>query len=600
MSVLTQSASHGLALSPALTVDGSALPARWTEALLELRVSLALRTVGRCTLRFADPGYDLTGERRLAVGRTLEVAARAVPARSPLTEVFTGRVTSAGVEQRAGRGAELVVVVEDDAFTLSRTSRAQTYLDQSYSDVVTALAKGAGVSVRADHTGTTHPYLLQADTDLAFIDELARRIGWEWVVDRGTLRFWPSWSRSGRTGTIGSDVPLALGDTLEEFGATVSADAPTEVTVRGWDPVRQQHISATAAVDRASVPAGLTDVFTPDKAGAASRLWSVDSPVDGTDAATIAASRANATGTVTARGRATVTPALRPGVLADVTGVGPANGRYYVQEVEHVYRPGGFHTRFTAGDRPPVHLADAARGTGGAASSFAHTGLVIGTVTDINDTDGLGRVKVQYSAVSDVVTSTWARVASIGAGADRGVVLTPEVGDEVLVGFEGGDARRAVVLGGLHGQKDAVPPGAVKDGKVVNRRLTSRLGHVVELGDGTDAAGQHVLLALQGASHRIRLGKDRADVEVPSGVPLTVRSGDSTIEMDGKGKLTLSGVTIALKATQGIELSGATVEVKGQTKAAVSAANVEVKGSMTAALQGGTTATIKGGTVQIN
>ncbi|TNC21048.1 hypothetical protein FHE66_00500 [Georgenia sp. 311] len=597
MSVLTQSPSAGLALSPVVKVDGSPLPARWTAALLELRATLALRTVGRCTLRFADPGYELTGERRLAVGAQVSLSARAVPARSPLTEIFTGTVTSAGVEQRAGRSAELVAVVEDAAFRLSRTSRAQTYLDRTYADVVETLARGAGVAVRADQTSKVHPYLLQADTDLAFIDELARRIGWEWVVDRGTLRFWRSWTGSGRTGTIGPDVRLALGDTLEELAAGVSSDAPTEVTVRGWDPVKQEHITATAALDRASVPRGLADAFRVDEATPASRLWSVDSPLDGTDAAAIAESRANATGTVSAKGRCTVTPELRPGVLADVTGVGPANGRYYVQEVEHVYRPGGFHTRFTAGDRRPVHLADVARA---GASSFAHAGLVIGTVTDIRDEDGLGRVKVQYSAMSDAVTSTWARVAAVGAGADRGIVLTPEVGDEVLVGFEGGDARRAVVLGGLHGKRGAVPPGVIEDGTVVNRRLTSRLGHVVELGDGRDAKGQHVLLALQDTSHRIRLGKDRADVEVPSGVPLTVRSGDSTIDMDGKGNLTLSGATITLKATQGIELSGASVEVKASAKAAVSAADVEVKGSVTAALQGGTTATIKGGMVQIN
>jgi len=211
------------------------------------------------------------------------------------------------------------------------------------------------------------------------------------------------------------------------------------------------------------------------------------------------------------------------------------------------------------------------------------------------------RLYVSESAVSASVAALARELGvPLVERAGRGVVLTPEVGDEVLVGFEGGDARRAVVLGGLHGKKDAVPPGAVENGKVVNRRLTSRLGHVVELGDGADAAGQHVLLALEGTRHRIRLGKDRADVEVPSGVPLTVRSGDSSIEMDGKGNLALSGARITLEATQGIELSGATVEVKGRTKAAVSAATVEVKGSATAAFQGGTTATIKGGTVQIN
>ena len=36
-----------------------------------------------------------------------------------------------------------------------------------------------------------------------------------------------------------------------------------------------------------------------------------------------------------------------------------------------------------------------------------------------------------------------------GAGKDRGQLMLPQVGDEVLVGFEGGDPHKPYVLGAL-------------------------------------------------------------------------------------------------------------------------------------------------------
>ncbi|WP_448071448.1 phage baseplate assembly protein V [Georgenia yuyongxinii] len=594
--------SDGMSLSPVVKVGGSALATRWTDAVMELRVEVALRTVGRCTMRFADPGYALAEEGRLVVGTDVAVSARAVRERSPLTEIFRGTVTSVGLEQREAGTPELIVVVEDAAYELTRTSRARTFLNIGYADVVTKVVSGAGVSVKVDALSGQQEYLLQTDTDLGFVDEIARRVGYDWVVDGGTFRFWSSWAGRGRTGTIGPDVEVTAGDALRDFAVTVAADAPTSVTVRGWDPVQQQVVTATKQVDRGAVPAGLARVVGPARAKDAEQLTAVAGPADAAEASQLAEARARATGTVTAKGRCTITPGIRPGVLVAVAGVGPAAGKYFVQQVEHVYRPGGFHTRFVAGDREPARRAAAAgAGTGAAPSSFAHKGLVIGTVTDINDEVKVGRVKVRYSALSDTVTSSWARVAAIGGGADRGLVALPEVGDEVLVGFEDGDARRPVVLGGLFGKKNKVPDdGAVGSGKVTHRRLTSRLGHVVELGDGTGAKEQHVLLALAGSTHKVRLGKDRADIEVPAGVPLRLAAGNSEIVMDGKGAVTISGLNITIKATQALELSGLNVTAKASAKAAISGAQAELQGSATAAVQGGATTTIKGGMVQIN
>src|SRR5690606_13076623 len=109
------------------------------------------------------------------------------------------------------------------------------------------------------------------------------------------------------------------------------------------------------------------------------------------------------------------------------------------------------------------------------------------------------------------IESDWARITTIGGGPARGMSFIPEVNDEVLVAFEGGDVRHPVVLGGLFNGKDKALADLVgASGSVDARRITSRLGHVVELGDGGEPATQHVLLGLaNGGSppdHKLRLG----------------------------------------------------------------------------------------------
>ena len=69
----------------------------------------------------------------------------------------------------------------------------------------------------------------------------------------------------------------------------------------------------------------------------------------------------------------------------------------------------------------------------------------------------MGRVRVKFPALGDTVESAWARVASPGAGKDRGMMFLPDVGDEVVVAFEHGDTRRPVVLGALYNAKDSRP-----------------------------------------------------------------------------------------------------------------------------------------------
>ena len=103
-------------------------------------------------------------------------------------------------------------------------------------------------------------------------------------------------------------------------------------------------------------------------------------------------------------------------------------------------------------------------------------GIAIALVTQNKDPEGLCRVKVRYPWHDKPADSYWARLTMPMAGKDRGLVLIPEVGDEVVVGFEREDLRFPYVLGALWNGQDK-PPIANDDGKNDKRILKSRKKH---------------------------------------------------------------------------------------------------------------------------
>jgi uncharacterized protein involved in type VI secretion and phage assembly len=158
------------------------------------------------------------------------------------------------------------------------------------------------------------------------------------------------------------------------------------------------------------------------------------------------------------------------------------SGDYYVTETRHLYRERVYKTEFSVrGLRsnsllttiaPPVRLRPAQT-------------FLIGTVTDNDDKKNMGRVKVQFPTLTDINkdTSNWARVVGLGAGPNRGFYCLPEIGDEVLVGFEHGNITRPYIIGAVWNGKDT-PPEAVNDtihnGKVRLRTIKTRTGHTIE------------------------------------------------------------------------------------------------------------------------
>ena len=138
------------------------------------------------------------------------------------------------------------------------------------------------------------------------------------------------------------------------------------------------------------------------------------------------------------------------------------------------------------------------------------------------------------------------------AGKDRGFVLIPEVGDEVLVAFEREDLRFPYVLGALWNGKDK-PPFANDDGKNDKRMLKSRKKHYLLFDDGTQ--GRRRARAREGPQGRVRRRRHRR-----AGREGQHRQGRQQQRRDddrGQGRSSRSRrATITIEATGTLERQG--------------------------------------------
>jgi uncharacterized protein involved in type VI secretion and phage assembly len=190
-------------------------------------------------------------------------------------------------------------------------------------------------------------------------------------------------------------------------------------------------------------------------------------------------------------------------------------------------------------------------------------GITTGIVTNNQDPEKLGRVKVRFPSLSDQDESYWARVVTPMAGPDRGLYFLPEVNDEVLVAFEHGMVEFPYVLGALWNGKDK-PPESNNDGKNNRRTIKSRSGHIISLDDND----QDAKIEIKDGSGKNRIVVSTADnaIYIMADGDLTIKSQNGKLTLGGQGIEIKSQAEVKIEASQKMNLkAGPQLNIKGQT-----------------------------------
>lgn len=176
-------------------------------------------------------------------------------------------------------------------------------------------------------------------------------------------------------------------------------------------------------------------------------------------------------------------------------------------------------------------------------------GVYPALVKEIVDPDGQGRVKISLPWAPDLGGSgyeAWARLGTMMGGANRGTWFIPDVDDEVLVGFEGGDPRRPYVLGGLWNGSDAPPESMDGAGNNYTKVICSRNGVKVTL-DDTNGQEQLVLETPGGQKATLKDGPGSVTIEDSNGNSVKLESAGITVT--AAAKVTVNASTAEISAS---------------------------------------------------
>jgi len=342
------------------------------------------------------------------------------------------------------------------------------------------------------------------------------------------------------------------------------------VNVRGWDVQNKK-----AIVGRAQSGNLYPDIKEP-KDGAA---WAgafgngkkviVNQPVvSQAEANTLAAARLDElSGTfIEAEGVAFRRPDIQAGRVIELQGLGERfSGKYLVTSARHQYTAEGLRTYFSVRGARTGMLSEQ---LGNFTPLDRWPGVVTAIVTNTDDPNKWGRVKVKFPWLTEDAESDWARIIGPGGGPKAGFFALPDVGDEVLVVFEQGDFDQPFVLGGLWNGKDAIPPksdGAGSGEIPLVRTWCSRTGHRITVYDNADnkieiiTAGNHQL-TMDDANKKITL-------KTSAGLVITLDDNGSKVSIQSNGDIEVKATTnFKIQANGNIDIQASgMVNIKGAT-----------------------------------
>jgi len=193
-------------------------------------------------------------------------------------------------------------------------------------------------------------------------------------------------------------------------------------------------------------------------------------------------------------------------------------------------------------------------------------GVAIATVID--NVDLTGEARVQLSLPWAPGFEPWARIATMMAGMDRGSFFIPQVGEEVVVGFNHGDIREPFILGALWNTLDR-PPALLPTDAINKRIIRTPIGQEISFDDVEQSITISNLLQFE-----LSLGPEESDLS----------SAGASVSLDITGNVTITGAA-------SITLQAPSITIDGE--------NVSISGSAGTTIDGGANCTILAGEINI-
>lgn len=230
-----------------------------------------------------------------------------------------------------------------------------------------------------------------------------------------------------------------------------------------------------------------------------------------------------------------------------------------------------------------------------------------------------GRVCVTIPTRDDKANELkWARVAMPSSGSKWGHYFLPEVGDQVLLAFEGGNIEKPYVIGCIPRTADKFLKGSVdKDNQF--KRIVTRHGTTILFEDNSkDEEGRKDKLTLETAGKTLQILMDNENEKLRIGdkakedfIEMYTHEGSGTLKVQIKSKIeirvgdkitmTLNGESgaVSIKADSILLEGGNNVKVQSDSSVKLEAPQVAASASSSLKLNSSGTASVSGSTVSV-
>ncbi|NJK65784.1 MAG: phage late control D family protein [Microcoleus sp. SU_5_3] len=244
----------------------------------------------------------------------------------------------------------LTVRGHDLSNRLMRGTQRRSFVEMKDSEIASQIARERGLDAKVEDSKEKLTHVLQKNiTDWDFLQERAKRIGYEVLVKQKTLYFRPPQNASSQV------LKLNRADDLLDFSARLSTmNQVGQVEVRGWDPKKKELFVSKAGVgnETTKMKGSLSGPKVADQEFGKSSYTIANVMVSSqAEADRIALKLFNemALNYITGDGSCLGRTDLHPGTAIEITGIGKRfSGSYYVTAVTHSYsKTQGYRTQFS-------------------------------------------------------------------------------------------------------------------------------------------------------------------------------------------------------------------------------------------------------------
>lgn len=267
-----------------------------------------------------------------------------------LETLIEGEVTGLEPDFDTEQNPTVTVRGYDRSHRLMRGRRTRSFKDMTDSAIAAEIASQAHLTSKVINSKLVNSCVLQPNlTDMQFLEQRAARIGFEVLVERGTLYFRPVNNDSTPV------LRLERTDDIDTINLRLSGLVQdSALSVRGWDPVQKQAVDATANIyDLNSEMQGATAGPTAATLAFGDRPTTAvrASVANHAEAQAVADAAFNhmALGYITGQASSTGNPVVAAGRVVQIDGLGTRfSGAYYVSSTVHGYAPlRGYTTEFS-------------------------------------------------------------------------------------------------------------------------------------------------------------------------------------------------------------------------------------------------------------